>query len=125
MTPLDDLSDPELLSRALYASRSNLALPKPSIEAAKSLLEPALSSDSPPASARAVDAFASYLAGEKEAKIEELRDLVLELEGEDEGMREEERVVRCMAGSAFILEKEVEEAVATLTEGCGRTDLEW
>jgi hypothetical protein len=25
----------------------------------------------------------------------------------------------------FILEKEVEEAVTTLSEGCGKTDLEW
>jgi coatomer protein complex subunit epsilon len=56
-----------------------------------------------------------------------LRDLVLEFEGEEvnEEVREEERVVRCCAGSAFILQGEVEEAVATLTEGCGKTELEW
>ena len=56
-----------------------------------------------------------------------MRDLVIECEGEDAGdkAKDEERVVRVVAGSMFVLEKEVEEAVATLTEGCAKTDLEW
>lgn len=94
------------------------------------MLNSALSSNEPPASARAIQAFAGYLDAseeDREGKLDELRDLVLEYEGEevDEETREEERIVRCMAGTAFILQNEVEEAVTTLTEGCGKTDLEW
>ncbi|KAJ9106250.1 hypothetical protein QFC21_001395 [Naganishia friedmannii] len=126
---ISDLSDTESLSRALYAARSHLALQLPATSAAVSLLNSALSSNEPPASARAIQAFAGYLDAsddDKEGKLDELRDLVLEYEGEevDEETREEERIVRCMAGTAFILQNEVEEAVTTLTEGCGKTDLE-
>jgi coatomer protein complex subunit epsilon len=127
---INDLSDPESLSRALYAARSHLALQPPATSSAVSLLNSALSSNEPPASARAIQAFAGYLDAsveDREGKLDELRDLVLEYEGEevDEESREEERIVRCMAGTAFILQNEVEEAVTTLTEGCGKTDLEW
>ena len=61
------------------------------------------------------------------SKVEELRDLVLEYDADEvnEQTVEEERVVRSIAGTVFILEKEVEEAVTTLSEGCGKTDLEW
>ncbi|KAJ9124033.1 hypothetical protein QFC22_000826 [Naganishia vaughanmartiniae] len=126
---ISDQSDPESLSRALYAARSHLALQPPATSAAVSLLNTALSSNEPPASARAIQSFAGYLDAsedDKESKLDELRDLVLEYEGEevDEETREEERIVRCMAGTAFILQIEVEEAVTTLTEGCGKTDLE-
>jgi len=80
------------------------------------------------ASARAVKSFAEYLqADDKLSKVEELRDLVLEYDADEvnEETVEEERVVRSIAGTVFILEKEVEEAVTTLSEGCGKTDLEW
>jgi coatomer protein complex subunit epsilon len=33
--------------------------------------------------------------------------------------------VRVVAGSLFVLEGEIEEAVATLTEGAAKDDLEW
>lgn len=127
---ISDLSDSESLARALYAARSHLALTPPATSAATSLLRSALSANEPPASARAVKAFADFAdaSGEdKESKLEELRDLLLEYEGEEvnEETREEERIVRCMAGTAFVLRNEVEEAVTTLTEGCGKTDLEW
>ena len=73
-----------------------------------------------------MSAFAHYLAGEdKEKRVEEVRDLVLECEGEGAEAEDEEKVVRVVAGSMFVLEKEVEEAVATLTEGCAKTDMEW
>jgi coatomer protein complex subunit epsilon len=127
---ISDLSDPESLSRALYAARSHLAATPPATSAAVSVLESALSSNEPLASARAIKAFADFveaLGDDKESKLEELRDLLLEYEGEEvnEDTREEERIVRCMAGTAFILQDEVEEAVTTLTEGCGKSDLEW
>lgn len=62
--------------------------------------------------------------------VDEVRDLVLEYEAEsgddiDEEKKVEEGVVRVMAGSIFILEGEKEEAVATLTEGTAKSDLEW
>lgn len=113
-------STPESLHRSLYIAHSHLALHPPSTAEAISILQP----HSSHASAKAVTAFANYLAGdEKEKRVEEVRDLVIECEGE--GKEDEERVVRVIAGSMFVLEKEVEEAVATLTEGSAKTDLEW
>jgi coatomer protein complex subunit epsilon len=123
-----DQTDPESLSRAIYAARSHLALTPPDASAALAVIEPALSSDEPTSSARAIKAFAEYLQSEdKPSQVEELRDLVLEFDAEEvnEETIEDERIVRVMAGTAFILEKEVEEAVTTLSEGCGKTDLEW
>jgi coatomer protein complex subunit epsilon len=47
-------------------------------------------------------------------------------EGEaDDGEESTEGVVRVIAGTVFILEGENEEAVATLTEGRAKEDLEW
>jgi coatomer protein complex subunit epsilon len=59
--------------------------------------------------------------------VDELRDVVIELEGgEEEGNQKvEEGIVRTLAGTVFILEGENEEAVATLTEGAAKTDIEW
>ncbi|KAK8858636.1 hypothetical protein IAR55_002865 [Kwoniella newhampshirensis] len=123
-TPSDD--DPSSLHRALYISRSHLSLSPPSTSNAQSVLAAFLQLDSPPLSARAVSAFASYLSDSesenKEEKVEEVRDLVLECEGGEDP--DEERIVRVVAGGVFILEGENEEAVATLTEGVAKTDLE-
>lgn len=51
----------------------------------------------------------------------------MECEGEEAGeeAKDDERIIRVVAGSLFFLEGEVEEAVATLTEGCAKSDLEW
>lgn len=57
----------------------------------------------------------------REEKVEEIRDLVLECEG---GNDDEEKTVRAIAASVFILVGENEEAVATLTEGAAKDDLE-
>jgi hypothetical protein len=125
---LADPTDLESLSRTLYAARSYLALSPPNLASALDIVGSALAANDPPASARAVKAFAEYLdAEDKSGNVEELRDLVLEYDAEEvnEDTREEERVVRSIAGTVFILEKEVEEAVTTLSEGCGKTDLEW
>ncbi|WVQ83097.1 hypothetical protein IAT38_005235 [Cryptococcus sp. DSM 104549] len=120
-TPSDD---PSSLHRALYIARSHLALSPPSVSSARAILAPFLSHDPSPLSARAVDVFAAYVgAGEadKEKYVEEIRDIVLECEdGEDD----EERTVRTIAGGLFILAGENEEAVATLTEGAAKEDLE-
>lgn len=55
-------------------------------------------------------------------KVEEIRDLVLECE---DGNDEEEKTVRAIAATVFILVGENEEAVATLIEGAAKDDLEW
>jgi coatomer protein complex subunit epsilon len=117
------LSDAESVDRTLYAARAYLALSNAS--AALALV----SSPAPQhAAARynAVCAFAHYLAnGRDEAQVEQLRDLVLEYEGDDDDANDDEAVVRAIAGTVFILHGEIEEAVATLTEGRGKRDLEW
>nr|ODN93954.1 hypothetical protein L203_00122 [Cryptococcus depauperatus CBS 7841] len=120
-TPSDDLSS---LHRALYIARCHLALTPPAPTAAHSVLAPFLSLNPAPISARSVAAFSSFLeadADEKEQRVEEIRDLVLEVEGGDES---EESTVRIIAASVFILIGEKEEAVATLTEGAAKQDLE-
>lgn len=48
---------------------------------------------------------------------------MIETEGSEESV--EEGFVRTLAGTVFILEGENEEAVATLTEGAAKTDIEW
>ena len=48
---------------------------------------------------------------------------MIEFGGEE--AEDEERVVGVIAASVFMLEHEVEEAVATLNEGSAKTDLEW
>jgi coatomer protein complex subunit epsilon len=51
---------------------------------------------------------------------------VIELEGAEEGdEKTEEGFVRTLAGTVFVLEGENEEAVATLTEGAAKSDIEW
>ncbi|OXG18819.1 hypothetical protein C366_02930 [Cryptococcus neoformans Tu401-1] len=116
--------DPSSLHRALYIARSHLALSSPSPSSAHAILAPFLSLSPVPLSARAVDVFASIHEIEEDAreeKVEEIRDLVLECEG---GNDDEEKTVRAIAASVFILVGENEEAVATLTEGAAKDDLE-
>lgn len=117
--------DPSSLHRAIYVARSHLAISPSSAQDARGAIKPFL--ESAP-SAKAVDAFARYLsaADEKEGVLDELRDLVIEFEGsEGDETKIEEGFVRTLAGTVFILEVEHEEAVATLTEGVAKTDIEW
>lgn len=63
--------------------------------------------------------------------MDEVRDLVIEVESSEGDAEAEgsqgslEGAVRVLAGTVFVLEGEVEEAVATLTEGRAKEDLEW
>ncbi len=106
----------------MYVARAHLALSPPAVSAAQGVLGPFLDDSSPAASAAA--ALATYLGGSSEA-VDSVRDLVIEVEGGEVGEGWEEGTVRALAGTIFILEKEYEEAVATLNEGKGREDLEW
>lgn len=109
------------LPARLYAARSHLALSPPNTPAAKELVS---SAETP--GAKAVLALGRYLADEdKAARVDEVRDLVIESEGADEEEETEEAVIRAIAGTVFILEGENEEAIATLTEGKAKEDLEW
>lgn len=58
-----------------------------------------------------------------EASLEELRDLAVEIEGDDaEGSDEDKSLVRVLAGTAFARVGEIEEALETL--GTDTEDLE-
>lgn len=90
-----------------------------------------MAESTPSPAAKAVAALATYLdpsSSGKEGVVDEVRDMCLEYEFEgevDEEKKVEEGVVRVVAGTIFILEGEKEEAVATLTEGSAKSDLEW
>jgi coatomer protein complex subunit epsilon len=83
-------------------------------------------SDSENVALKAVAALARYVSAADAAKepiLEELRDLAVEIEGDDvEGSDRDKLVVRVLAGTAFALAGEVEEALETL--GSETEDLE-
>ncbi|GMK55192.1 hypothetical protein CspeluHIS016_0202480 [Cutaneotrichosporon spelunceum] len=127
---IDEASDQPLtpggeaaLQRAVYVARAHLALSPPAISAAEAVLKPFLALDPRPPAASAAAALASYLGGDEDA-VDSVRDLVIEVEGGEVGEEWEEGMVRALAGTIFILDKENEEAVATLNEGKGHEDLE-
>ncbi|OBZ73946.1 Coatomer subunit epsilon [Grifola frondosa] len=77
---------------------------------------------------KAVAALARYVsagAAEKDTSLEELRDLCVEIEGDDVDADEKEKgTVRVLAGTAFTLAGEVEEALETLGAGTDMENLE-
>lgn len=107
----------------LYKARALLALGN-ATEA-----ETLTSHDTASLSVKAVNALARYVAasasgsGEKDAALEELRDMCVEIEGED--MPEAwKSTVRVVAGTAFAREGEIEEALETLGAGGSSENLE-
>lgn len=102
----------------MYQARARLALNNPS--AALSLLP----ADSEDVTIKAVSSLARYIAATipssenlegAEAALEELRDLSVEIEGDDiEASEKEKWLVRVLAGTAFARAGEVEEALETL-----------
>jgi len=113
----------EYLPTILYSARSFIALNQP--DQALSLV----SADTQPA-VRAIRALATYvktkaLGGGVESVVDELRDLTIEVEGEEEGEQGAGvGVVRVAAATAFFQEGEVEEALTTLGAGAGGQDIE-
>jgi coatomer protein complex subunit epsilon len=65
---------------------------------------------------KAADALARYIEGaDKDAALEEMRDLSVEIEGDDvEGTERDKATVRVLAGTAFARAGEIEEALETL-----------
>lgn len=102
---------------SLYAARAHLAQSPPDIRSAQTLL----SSLPPTLDTRAVQALATYLAGDAEPAVGELEELLAELgeqglahEGEEEG-----RFVRGVVGTVWILEGDEqrrEEGIEVLRE---------
>lgn len=107
----------------VYQARSYLALDNPSavIKAIPSYTENV--------ALKAVLGLAKYVAAadesDKEAALEELRDLSLEIEGDDiEADEREKGFVRVLAGTAFARAGEIEEALETLGGTGTRENLE-
>ncbi|KAJ6591566.1 coatomer complex protein [Mycena vulgaris] len=119
--PLPDSSSPDFIPSLVYQARAHIALNDP---AAVASLVPA---DSENVALKAVSALARYISAvdpaKQEASLEELRDLAVEIEGEDvEGTERDKLSVRVLAGTAFARAGEVEEALETL--GAETEDLE-
>ncbi|EJT99913.1 hypothetical protein DACRYDRAFT_23461 [Dacryopinax primogenitus] len=114
-TPLPPANSPSYLPSKVYNLRAQLAL-SPST--------PLPAEESESLALRAVAAFSGYLTAEdKAAALEELRELVLEVEGEEE-LGWEEGVVRVLSATAFFREGETEEALDTLSGETAKKDLE-
>ena len=121
---LPDPSAPDYTPTLIYKARAYLALDKPS-EALQ--LVP---SGTENVALKAVTALAKYIdadANEKggESILEELRDLCVEIEGDDGEVDEKEKgLVRVLAGTAFTRAGEIEEALETLGAGTQHENLE-
>ncbi|KIL69253.1 hypothetical protein M378DRAFT_157503 [Amanita muscaria Koide BX008] len=118
---LPDQSSADFHSMLLYKARAFLALDDP-----KAALQ-VIGEDDENVTLRAVRALSKYTSvkedTEKEAALEELRDLALEIEGEDSEHSEKDKAfVRVLAATAFVRAGETEEALETL--GTDTEDLE-
>ncbi|KAF7985132.1 hypothetical protein HWV62_7680 [Athelia sp. TMB] len=118
-TKLPDPNSPEYTPILLYKARASIALRD---TAAALAILPA---DSDDVSVKAVIALAKFegasSADDKEAALEQLRDLCIEI---DEQESPEASVVRVIAGTAFYTAGEVEEALETLGAGTAHENLE-
>ena len=106
-------SSPDYIPTLVYQARAHLALNNPS--ATLSLLP----DDSEDVTIKAVSSLAHYIASSsessQEAALEELRDLSVEIEGDDlEATDKDKWLVRVLAATAFARAGEVEEALETL-----------
>ncbi|KAJ7765441.1 coatomer complex protein [Mycena maculata] len=111
--PLPDTSSPDFVPTLVYQARAHIALNDP---AAVASLVPAGSEN---VAVKAVSALARYVSAvetaTQEAALEELRDLAVEIEGDDvEGTQRDKNSVRVLAGTAFARAGEIEEALETL-----------
>jgi len=107
----------------VYKARAYIALddPKP--------VQALVPADAEEVSLKAVSALARYVGAtspeDKEGSLEELRDLCVEIEGDDvDATPKEKGTVRVLAGTAFALANEVEEALETLGVGTNTDNLE-
>lgn len=122
---LPESSSTEYAPFLLYKARAQIALGQ--AKAAADLIP----EDTESFPLRAARALARYVeaapsgADEKDTALEELRDLCVEIEGDDVDVSETARgQVRVLAGTAFAREGEVEEALETLGVGSSSENLE-
>ncbi|KAH9932668.1 coatomer epsilon subunit-domain-containing protein [Amylocystis lapponica] len=120
---LPDPSSPDYTPTLIYKARAQIALGHAE-DVAK-----LLPADSEDVTVKAVGALARWMeatgAAEKDASLEELRDLCVEIEGEDAEADEKAKgIVRVLAGTAFALAGEIEEALETLGAGTNTDNLE-
>ncbi|EJD07235.1 uncharacterized protein FOMMEDRAFT_73853 [Fomitiporia mediterranea MF3/22] len=119
---LPDASSPDHDAFLLYKARSLIALGKAKEVSKFVPVEPES------LSLKAVRALARFVQAEQEEEdkdvpLEELRDLCVEVEGEDVDVKERWQV-RVLAGTAFARAGEVEEALETLGVGTNNESLE-
>ena len=85
-------------------------------------------SDTENVALKSVTALARFMAADEDSRetaLEELRDLCVEIEGDDaEASDWEKGIVRVLAGTAFARAGEVEEALETLGAGNDTHNLE-
>ncbi|THH15264.1 hypothetical protein EW146_g5186 [Bondarzewia mesenterica] len=117
---LPDPSSNDYVPTLLYKARAHIALgdPKP--------VSSLIPSETENFALKAVSSLASYVSGEAaDAPLEELRDLCVEIEGDDaEATEREKGWVRVLAGTAFARAGEVEEALETLGAETSTENLE-
>ncbi|KAF8630126.1 hypothetical protein AX15_003083 [Amanita polypyramis BW_CC] len=119
--PLPDSSSPDYNPMLLYKARAYITLNDP--QSALKLVD----EESGNVAIKAVRALAGFATAEddtdKDAALEELRDLAVEIEGDDsEGSARDKALVRVLAATAFVRAGETEEALETL--GTDTEDLE-
>lgn len=110
--------EPEHSSFLLYKARALIALNRP--EEAESLI-PAGADSFPLKAARSL---AKYVHSEDESVLEELRDLCVEVDGEENVSETEKWQVKVLAGTGFVRAGETEEALETLGVGTNEESLE-
>lgn len=120
---LPDPNSPDYTPTLVYKARAYIALNDPS--GALDLIP----SETEDVSLQGVAALARYVGAPdeslKDAALEELRDLCVEIEGEDsEAEQKEKDMVKVLAGTAFARAGEVEEALETLGAGTSHENLE-
>ncbi|KAF9466078.1 coatomer epsilon subunit-domain-containing protein [Collybia nuda] len=117
---LPDPNSSDYTPTLLYQARAHIALNDP--QSALQLIP----TGSENVAVKAVASLARYIAAsetDQESSLEELRDLAVEIEGDDvEGDDRDRALVRVLAGTAFARAGEVEEALETL--GVDTEDLE-
>lgn len=123
--PLPSASSPEYTPTLLYKARSHIALQEPIHVYAL------IPIDAENVALRAVSALARYVsasqsddASGQEKALESLRDLCVEIEGEFDGTEEDGELVKVLAGTAFKLAGEIEEALESLGAGTDSENLE-
>lgn len=118
------MNAPEYEAVLLYQARAHIALNEP--EKVDELIPEDTESLALKAARSLAHYFGALISGSdssKDAALEELRDLCVEIEGEE--VEETQRgQVKVLAGTAFAREGEVEEALETLGAGGSSENLE-